>query len=151
MRQTRRVTGGIVILACATLAAQQSPPSRSSASGVYTADQASTGEKIYFDKCASCHGADLGGIERAPALAGSSFVDSWQGKDLRRLRDRIDTMPPTAPRSISDADATALIAFLLRASEMPSGTATLTRDREQLARITFDRGAAAGARARPVR
>jgi glucose dehydrogenase len=145
MGHTRRVIGGMVILACATLAAQQSQQSRSSASGVYTADQASAGEKIYFDKCASCHGPDLAGIERAPALAGSSFVDTWQGKDLRRLRDRIDTMPPTAPRSISDADATALIAFLLRASEMPSGTATLPSDRDQLARITFDRGPAAGA------
>jgi quinoprotein glucose dehydrogenase len=145
MGHTRRVIGGIVILACATLAAQQSPPSRSSASGVYTVDQASTGEKIYFDKCASCHGADLAGIERAPALAGSSFVESWQGKDLRRLRDRIDAMPPTAPKSISDADAVALMAFLLRASEMPSGAATLPTDREQLARITFDRGTSAGA------
>src|SRR4030095_1127879 len=129
MGHTRRVIGGMVILACATLAAQQSQQSRSSASGVYTADQASAGEKIYFDKCAICHVPDLAGIERAPALAGSSFVDAWQGKDLRRLRDRIDTMPPTAPRSISDADATALIAFLLRASEMPSGTATLPRER----------------------
>ena len=150
MRQTRRVIGGIVILACATLAAQQSQQSRSSASGVYTADQASAGEKIYFEKCASCHGADLAGIERAPALAGSSFVDSWQGKDLRRLRDRIDTMPPTAPKSISDADAAALIAFLLRASEMRSGTATLPSDRDQLARITFDRGTAAGANRPPA-
>jgi len=49
MGHTRRVIGGMVILACATLAAQQSQQSRSSASGVYTADQASAGEKIYFD------------------------------------------------------------------------------------------------------
>ena len=161
MRHTRRVIGGIVIMACATLAAQQSQPSRSSASGVYTAEQASAGEKIYFDTCASCHGPDLAGIERAPALAGSSFVESWQGKDLRRLRDRIDTMPPAAPKSISDRDAAALIAFLLRASDMPSGTATLPSDREQLARVTFDRGtaganrpqstAAAAAGAPPIR
>jgi len=145
MRHTRRIIGGIVILACATLAAQQSQQGRSSASGVYTADQASAGEKIYFDTCASCHGADLAGIERAPALAGSSFVESWQGKDLRRLRDRIDAMPPTAPKSISDADAAALMAFLLRASDMRSGTARLPSDRDQLARIMFDRGTAAGA------
>jgi len=150
MRHTRRIIGGIVILACATLAGQQSPQSRSSASGVYTADQASAGEKIYFDKCASCHGADLAGIERAPALAGSSFVDSWQGKDLRRLRDRIDTMPPTAPKTISNADAVALMAFLLRASDMPSGTATLPSDRDQLARITFDRGTATGVNRLPA-
>jgi len=64
MRYTHRVIGGLVITACATLAAQQTP-ARSSASGVYSAEQASAGEKVYFENCASCHGADLGGIERA--------------------------------------------------------------------------------------
>jgi glucose dehydrogenase len=145
MRHTRRLLSGIVVLACATLAAQQSPPSRSAASGVFTGDQAAAGEKIYFEKCANCHGPDLAGIERAPALSGSSFNQSWQGKDLGRLRDRLDTMPPTAPKSLSDADAAALLAFLLRASDMPSGTAALPSDRAQLARITFDRGRATAA------
>jgi quinoprotein glucose dehydrogenase len=149
MRHTRRVIGGLLIIACATLAAQQSAPVRSSAAGVYTTAQAAAGEKIYFEKCAACHGADLGGIERAPALAGSSFFDSWQGRDLRLLRDRLDTMPPTAPNSLSDVDAVALVAFLLRASDMPSGTATLPSDRAELARITFDRGRAAGAPSPP--
>ncbi len=158
MRSTRRVIGGIVVLACATLIAQQAPPARSSGSGIYTAAQAMAGEKIYFDKCASCHGADLGGVERAPALAGSSFVDAWQGRDLRRLRERLDTMPPTAPNSLSDADAAAIMAFLLRASDMPSGTAALPTGRADLAAITFDRGRAAAvpnppatAAARPAR
>ena len=50
MRHTRRVIGGILTLACVTLAAQQSPQLRSSASGVYTAEQAAAGEKIYFDE-----------------------------------------------------------------------------------------------------
>ena len=74
------------------------------------ADQAAAGEKIYFDKCAGCHGADLTGVERAPALAGSAFLDSWRGRDLSQLRARIDTMPPGAPKSLSDADAAAVMA-----------------------------------------
>ena len=48
-------------------------------------------------------------------------------------------MPPTAPRSLSDADAAAVIAFLLRSSDMPAGPAALPTDRGQLARITFGR------------
>jgi len=138
MGATRRVIVGLLAVACATLVAQQSAQPRSSASGVYTTAQASAGEKIYFDKCAGCHGTDLAGIERAPALAGSAFLDAWQGSDLRRLRDRIDAMPPTAPKSVSDTDAAALMAFILRASEMPSGTAALPTDRAELAGITFD-------------
>jgi quinoprotein glucose dehydrogenase len=160
MSPTRRVVGALVITTCATLAAQQAP-ARSSASGVYSAEQASAGEKVYFENCASCHGADLGGIERAPALTGSQFFEAWQGRDLRRLRERLDAMPPSAPRSLSDADAVAVIAFLLRSSEMPAGRVALSTDRGQLAGITFSRSttgspsgapsaAAAAAPARPA-
>ena len=144
MGRTRRIIGGLLILACATLAAQQTPQPRTSVSGVYAAEQASAGERIYFDRCATCHGADLGGIERAPALTGSSFNESWQGQDLRRLRDRLDAMPPNAPKSLSDADAVAVIAFLLKSSNMPAGRTALPTDRGQLASITFGQPRAGG-------
>ena len=88
------------------------------------ADQAAAGEKIYFDKCAGCHGADLTGVERAPALAGSAFLDSWRGRDLSQLRARIETMPPGAPRSLSDADAAAVMAFIVRTSGLQTGGAS---------------------------
>jgi quinoprotein glucose dehydrogenase len=136
MKYARRVIAGMVVVACATLGAQQS---RSSWSGVYTAAQAAAGEKIYFEKCASCHGPDLGGIERAPALGGGAFLNAWHGQDLRRLLERIDAMPPNAPGSLPAADSVALLAFLLRAAEMPSGPTELPTDRGQLSRITFER------------
>ena len=140
MHHVRRAIIGLVVIACATLGAQQS---RSSWSGVYTTAQAAAGEKIYGDKCASCHGADLAGIERAPALAGGTFLDSWHGSDLRRLLERIETMPPAAPKSLSPAESVALLAFLLRAAEMPAGPAALPADRAQLAGITFERARSA--------
>ncbi len=146
MRHRQRVTAALALLACATLGAQQS---RSSWSGVYTPAQAASGEKIYFEKCASCHGADLAGIERAPALAGGTFLETWHGRDLRTLRQRIDAMPPSAPNSLSPAESVALLAFILRAAEMPAGAAALPADSAQLARITFvrTRAGAAGASA----
>ena len=102
MRHVRHAIVGLLLVVCTTLTAQQT---RSSASGVYTAEQAAAGEKIYFDKCAACHGDDLGGREQAPALGGGPFVESWSGRDLRQLLDRIDAMPPTAPKSLSPADS----------------------------------------------
>ena len=42
-------------------------------SGVYTVVQAGRGEKVYQDKCASCHAADAAGGD-APALKGDAFV-----------------------------------------------------------------------------
>jgi len=147
MSQMRRLMVGIVGLACATLAAQQPQQPRSSNGGVYAAAQAEAGERLYTAQCASCHGADLGGVERAPALGGPAFGDAWQGRDLQTLRSRLAAMPPTAPGSLSDADAAALIAFLLRSSGMPAGPTPLSGSSAQLAGIVFGQVRAGGAAA----
>ena len=125
-----------VVLGCVALAGAAP---RSVWSGVYTDEQATAGEKTYFARCSSCHGDELGGIERAPALAGGPFLEAWRGRNLRRLFDRIDEMPPTEPKSLSPVDAAAVMAFLLRSSEMPSGPTALPADRAQLGDITFER------------
>lgn len=123
------------LLAWGTAEAVQS--SKSAWSGVYTVEQAARGEKLYFDRCSMCHGDDLGGRERAPALAGSQFLDAWHGKTLKRLLDRIGTMPPggTPPAA---GEAIDLLAYLLSASELPSGAA-LPSDPALLADITIER------------
>jgi alcohol dehydrogenase (cytochrome c) len=106
-------------------------------SGVYTAEQAAAGEQLYFAQCASCHGDDLGGRERAPALAGAQFLDKWHGQTLWRLLERIGEMPPGAP--VSQADGVRVLAFLLSSSEMPAGPVALPGDRARLAEITVQR------------
>jgi mono/diheme cytochrome c family protein len=133
-----RSSTGVAVFVFASVAVALAAP-RSVWSGVYTSEQATTGEKIYYARCASCHGDELGGIERAPALAGAQFVEAWHGKSLRRLLDRIDEMPPTEPKSLSPADSVAVLAFLLRSSEMPSGPTALPTDRAQIGEITFER------------
>ena len=110
---------------------------RSVWSGVYTAEQAAAGEKIYYARCSTCHGDDLGGIERAPALTGAVFMDAWDGKTLRPLFDRVATMPPTEP--VSAAEAVDVLAFLLRAAEMPAGTSPLPMERARMAEIRVER------------
>ncbi len=109
---------------------------RSVRAGVYTAAQASTGERLYYARCSTCHGDDLGGVERAPALAGPAFMDSWNGKNLRRLFDRVVSMPPAEP--VTSAEAADLLAFLLREAGMPSGETSLPGDRALLADISFE-------------
>ena len=139
MASPQRSTAVLVLVLAWTALAAAAP--RSVWSGVYTDDQAAAGEKIYYARCSTCHGDELGGVERAPALAGPQFLDAWNGKSLRRLLDRIDEMPPTEPKSLSPQDAVAVLAFLLRSSEMPSGSTALPTDRTQLGEITFERTA----------
>ena len=110
----------------------------STSAGVYTTAQAAAGEKVYFARCSTCHGDELEGREQAPALAGAVFVDSWNGKDLRRLLDRIAVMPPGST-PVSPAEAVDALAFLLQASDMPSGPTALPADRSKLAEIMFQR------------
>lgn len=105
--------------------------------GVYTAKQAEAGESIYFERCASCHGDDLAGRERSPALSGPQFLDAWHGKHLRRLFDRVAEMPPGAP--VSAAEAADLLAFILASAEIPAGSTALPADRSRLAEIMFER------------
>jgi quinoprotein glucose dehydrogenase len=151
MHLSRRAIGVTLFLGCAALSAQQRPLPPS-VPAVYTAEQAAAGEKIYFEQCAACHGDDLGGREKATALSGAQFSEAWNGKDLRRLLEGIETMPPTAPKSLSAAQYTSLLAFLLRHAGMPDGSTALPADRAQLARIVFGRpptGNVAGATAVP--
>jgi mono/diheme cytochrome c family protein len=106
-------------------------------SGVYTARQAEAGEALYFERCAVCHGDDLAGRERSPALSGPQFLDTWDGKSLRRLFDRIAEMPPGMP--VSSGDAVNLLAFMLASAEIPAGSTPLPADRGQLGEIVFER------------
>jgi len=152
MQLRRSFVGITLLLGCTALAAQQQPVPPSAAA-VYTAAQAAAGEKVYFGQCAVCHGDDLGGREKAAALAGAQFSQAWNGKDLRRLFDGIERMPPTAPKSLSAAQYTSVLAFLLRSAGMPDGPTALPSDRAQLARIVFAPPAAgnmAGTPAAPV-
>lgn len=131
------VVAGATAAALARDAGQPLTAARSVWSGVYTADQATAGETVYFEHCVSCHGDDLGGRESAPALAGPQFLDAWHGKNLRRMLERIAEMPPGMP--VSATEGVNLLAFLLASSDMPSGQTTLPADRARLAEITFER------------
>ena len=125
-----------VLLVCTPLVAAAP---KSVWSGVYTPQQAAAGEKIYFDRCASCHGDDLAGVERAPAVAGAAFLNAWHGKTLRKLLERIESMPPDEPSVVSIAEATDVLAFLLYYLEIPGGSTALPADRALLAEITVER------------
>ena len=149
MQLSRCFLGATFFLGCTMLAAQQ-PPQLLAAPADYTAGQAAAGEKVYFAQCAGCHGDDLGGREKATALAGVQFSEAWNGKDLRKLLDRIETMPPTAPKSLPAAQYLSVLAFLLRNAGMPDGAAELPGDRAQLASMMFGRPPARNMAAAPA-
>ena len=107
-------------------------------SGVYTTEQATRGEQLYVRSCAECHGDDLEGRERAPALAGVTFNQRWDGAALKKLFDRLEEMPPAKPEArLTSQQYVDVLAFLLSANEIPAGTKPLEADKKALAEITY--------------
>src|ERR1051326_4168299 len=95
-----------------TLSMQAQSP-RTVRDGVYTDAQAARGAAVYKDKCASCHGPAVGG-SLAPPLAGDAFAAQWGGP-LSAIVDKIQlTMPANAMGTLTRAQATDVLAFMLQ-------------------------------------
>ena len=104
--------------------------------GIYTREQSDRGEKLYNDRCARCHGDALQGIESAPALAGPAFYANWDGETLDALFERIRTsMPQDRPGSLTRAENTDILAYMLSVGTYPAGKLTLESQGGALNRI----------------
>jgi mono/diheme cytochrome c family protein len=93
--------------------------------GVFTAAQADRGGKS-VTRCQGCHGPQLGGTDRAPALKGDGFVANWENGSVNKLFLKIrDTMPPTNTDSLSPETKLDVLAYLLRENGFPTGSGEL--------------------------
>ena len=128
--------GSVLGLSVAALEAQTAK--RNVWDGVYTADQAAQGKALFADKCATCHGADLNGAEMAPPLVGPTFLGDWVGQSADDLFTRIHTtMPANDPGSLSNAQVTQVLAFILSANQFPAGSGPLPSDDAGLSGIAI--------------
>jgi mono/diheme cytochrome c family protein len=110
--------------------------------GVYTGEQATRGQAVYNDRCASCHGATLGGAQ-APPLAGDELNRVWWGGPLSDLVNKIqNTMPANDPGKLSRQQSADIVAYMLQAGRFPAGQAELGADEGVLKQITFPAPAA---------
>jgi S-disulfanyl-L-cysteine oxidoreductase SoxD len=98
--------------------------------GVYTAEQATRGQTVFTNVCATCHRSDLtGNGSTTPALAGAKFVDRWREDTLAPLFDHMRTrMPRTAPGTLQENNYLDLLAFVLQTNTFPPGSSELTPD-----------------------
>jgi quinoprotein glucose dehydrogenase len=137
-----RLSGGRIVLAirgsralwlaaivAAGAAVTSAQTSNAAWNGVYSESQAKAGEALYAQHCAKCHGSELGGVEQAPALAGGTFKQRWQGADLDKLFARVESMPPAQPRTLTASQYVDILAFMLKANGFSAGTAPLGPER----------------------
>jgi alcohol dehydrogenase (cytochrome c) len=113
--------GGLTTL---TYSQQQPQPM---APGAFTPAQAAAGSALYSQACSGCHGTDFRGSGDAPALAGDDFMLEWRSKPVSELIRRIrQTMPPTTPGALSDADSNNVAAYILEENGAKPGNEPLS-------------------------
>ena len=104
--------------------------------GVFSSAQASRGQQVYDQNCASCHGHGLRGGEMAPSVAGADFIVWWTEVSVGDLFDRIKlTMPEDGPGRLSDQEYTDVVAYLLDRNAYPAGENELSTDKAEMDRI----------------
>lgn len=114
------------------------PAPVSTRSGVYTDVQAVEGGKLYAIRCAMCHGRQLEGTYEIPALQGR-FIANWSRAPLSNLNEYIArAMPQFAPGSLKPDETAKIVAFLLKANDLPSGSQSLPSGAADMARIMLE-------------
>lgn len=115
------------------------PVATSVRDGVYTKAQAVRGKQVYDASCASCHGDDLLGMGPMPAVAGKDFLRRWQGKTVAELFAKAhDTMPMTAPGSLTEQQSADILAYTFSMDKFPAGQEELPHTAQALKAITID-------------
>jgi mono/diheme cytochrome c family protein len=100
--------------------------------GIFTAAQADRGRQPAA-RCQGCHGPELGGTDRAPALKGAGFLANWENGSVNRLFVKIrDGMPPGNTDSIAPDVKLDILSFLLRENGFPTGPTELTTNADAL-------------------
>ena len=97
--------------------------------GTYSAVQAARGEPLYVQNCGACHGGDLRGSDRAPAVGGAGFPARWGGRPLNVLLDYIQVqMPLQSPGGLTRHQNADILAFILQRSGATPGDEDLWFD-----------------------
>ena len=116
------------------------PPSRSVRDGVYTEAQAARGKTVYVEQCVECHKEDLRGDQQmTPSLVGIAFTFRWKDKSLYDYFVGMrNTMPQSAPGSLSEETYADLVAYLLSEIGYPPGQRELPADATALKGIAIE-------------
>jgi S-disulfanyl-L-cysteine oxidoreductase SoxD len=115
----------LVLAASVTAGAQQAPGERTTLDSVFNIEQATRGQAVFRDVCASCH--------TTAEFQGTEFVRTWTGRRIFDLFDQVRmSMPMDAPGRLSRQEYVDIIAYVLRLNAYPAGDAPLLPEDDAL-------------------
>jgi hypothetical protein len=96
--------------------------------GVFSAEQAGRGAAVVAAHCTRCHG-------QGRSLSGDVFMLHWEGHNLARLLQKLQTMPPKSEVVLTAQQRIDAMAFLLQQNGFPTGANDLTDETAALTNI----------------
>lgn len=100
---------------------------RSTAVGVYTAEQAQTGRAVHEEYCAKCHHY---------SYFQGAFLISWRNQPVSGLYDLIKLkMPEDRPGALKPKEYAALLAYIFELNDLPAGEEKLSHKHEAMEQI----------------
>lgn len=85
----------------------------------FTETAVASGGEVFAESCARCHGSELEGTERFPALVGEDFEADWAGKTVGDLYTFIhEEMPLGRGGTLTDEQYHLVTAFVLSHSDI---------------------------------
>lgn len=98
--------------------------------GVFSEEQATRGEDVFWNICAECHfEEDFGG----------PFIQSWVGASVKDLVDEIvATMPEDNPGGLPSEQYVDVVAYMFKINGMPTGEDELTAENLDAVDIEVD-------------
>lgn len=103
---------------------------RTTADGVYTAEQASRGLEVHQAHCARCHDR---------SYYQGDFLAAWQNVPVSALYDVIEMkMPEDRPGALEPRQYAALLAYVFELNGLPAGEQVLKADREVMEEILIE-------------
>ncbi len=125
-------------LGIALFAASAQDARRTLRDGVFSPAQAARGERLFESICINCH-------ELAEFTGAGAYLDEVDGKPLWDTFEYISgEMPEDDPGSLKLEDYAAVLAYIFREHNLPSGDAPLPIDEKALKAITITRPAPPG-------
>ena len=129
--RTALVLGLLSVFSAPAALAGQSSENRSVLDGVFSPEQAASGEETFQQECALCH--------MTQEFQGRIFQLSWSNRSVHDLfRSIRNTMPFDRPGGLTDEQYSAIVAYLLKLNEYPTGSDALGTSEEELASIRIE-------------
>ena len=126
------VSGTVLAVAMSALSVQGQAPTKTTNSGVYTAEQAERGKKLFEAKCTACHDT--------ARFTGDTFLDAWDGKPLKDVWDIASgTMPEDNPGSLPQQEYGDILAYFLHLNAFPPGDTELAGNAAAMATIKIEK------------